>query len=69
MFGSRLRIVTTASPPSGSWLVTTEPKNARSPSARNRGNAGCSVTGLLIRISLCPHPNRDDLSALTAMMR
>ena len=67
--GSRLRIVTIADPGSLSWLVTTEPKYALSPRAMNRGNAALSTTGLLMRISLSADPNRDALSAATAMMR
>ena len=34
-----------------------------------RGNADFSMSGLLIRISLSPDPNRDVLSAATAMIR
>jgi hypothetical protein len=62
-------MVTTAAPPWGSWLATIDPNSARSPTARKRGNAGFNVTGLLMRISLSPDPNRDALSAATAMMR
>ena len=62
-------MVTMAVPASFSWLVTTEPKNALSPRVMNRGNAAFSTTGLLIRISLSPDPNRDALSPATAMMR
>ena len=55
-------MVTIAVPGSFSWLVTTEPKNALSPRVMKRGNAAFSTTGLLIRISLSPDPNRDALS-------
>ena len=61
--------MTIAAPPVLSWFVTTAPKYDLSPTARKRGNAGLSVTGLLIRISVSPAPNRDARSAATAMMR
>ena len=44
--GSRLRMVTMAVPLSLSWLCTTEPKRAVSPTARKRGKAGLQQHGL-----------------------
>ncbi len=52
-------IVTTAVPAAVSWLVTTAPNDALSPTARKRGNVGFSVSGLLMRISLSPDPKRE----------
>ena len=61
--GSRLRIVTTALPPSASWLLTTDPKSATS-TARNRGKADFSSA---VCFYLLSRSKRDVLSA-TAMM-
>jgi hypothetical protein len=67
--GSSDSIVTVAGPPVFSWFVMTAPNDALSPTARNRGNVGLSVIGLLMRISLSADPKRDPLSPATAMMR
>ncbi len=68
-FGSSDFTVTVAFPPVLSWLRTAEPKNAVSPRARKRGNAGVIMSGLLMRISFCAQPKREALSPATAMMR
>ena len=62
-------MVTTAVPAAGSWLVTTAPNDALSPTARKRGNVGFSVSGLLMRTSLSPDPKRELRSPATAMIR
>ena len=62
-------MVTIAEPFSGSRLCTTEPKCAVSPTARKRGKAGFSSTGLLVRISRSAKPKREARSPATAMMR
>ncbi len=67
--GSRLCIVTIASPFRATWLVRTDPKSAVSPEARKRGNAAFKSRGLLTRTSACPQPNRESLSPATAMIR
>src|SRR4051812_7866132 len=67
--GSRLVTVTVAAPAVFNWLITTAPNAALSPTARNRGNVGFSVTGLLMRISVSADPNRELPPPATAMMR
>ena len=67
--GSRLSIVTVASPPSSCVLLTVTPMAALSPRVRNRGRAASSVTGFDTRISVSPEPKRDAVSPATAMIR
>ena len=66
---SRLRIVTTASPALPVPLVTTAPKEARSPCPMKRGKAASIVSGFVARISLSAAPKCDERSPATAMTR